>query len=130
MQSASVTDRDLQASGFTVLASASGSVALAPWAYASHTELVDGSLHVTVDRWGRTLFSFYAYNQIGTLHPQPSLVTNAADIVAVQTVRNGFSRVVQVTVSDPTVKARTTTFSVVSARGSMRRIFEALGFVL
>jgi hypothetical protein len=130
MTTASVIDRDLEASGFTVLASAPGSVALAPWAYARHTELADGTLHVTVDRWGRTSFSFYAYNQTGALHPQPSFVTNAADIVAVQTVRNGFSRVVQVTVSDPTVKSRTTTFSAVSARGSMRRLFESLGFIL
>jgi hypothetical protein len=130
VQTASVIDRGLVASGLTVLASASGSVALAPWAFANHAQLADGTLHVTVDRLGRKYFSFYAYSQSGGVRPQPSLVIDASDIVAVQTVRHGFSRVVQVTMADPSAKTRTTTISVVSARGSMRRLFEALGFIL
>jgi hypothetical protein len=130
VQTAGVIDRDLEASGFVVLASAPGGVALAQWAFVNRGGLVDGTLHVTVDRLGRKAFSFYAYNSSGTAHRHPTLVVNATDIVAVQTVRNGFSRVVQVTVGDPTAKARTTTFSVVSSRGSMRRLFDALGFIL
>lgn len=130
MATASVIDRDLEASGFMVLASASGSVALAPWAFANHGKLADGTLHVTVDRLGRKSFSFYAYSKSGSAHPQPALIVNASDIVAVQTVRNGLTRVVQVTVADPGARARTSTISVVGARGSMRRLFEALGFLL
>jgi hypothetical protein len=127
---ASVIDRDLQASGLTVLASASGSVALAPWAYANRGQIADGTLHVTVDRVGRKTFSFYEYSHGGTTHPQPTLTLDAADIVAVQTVRRGLSRVVQITVADPGSKSRTTTLSVVSPRGSSRRLFEAVGFIL